>query len=67
MKMDERTKLLTGLAYVFALDELSMLGHKLSEEEIMRLILENNITLDEMTMVDELVQDVLKEVKNIDR
>ena len=65
--MDERTKLLTGLAYVFALDELSMLGHKLSEEEIMRLILENNITLDEMTMVDELVQDVLKEVKNIDR
>ena len=65
--MDERTKLLTGLAYVFALDELSMLGHKLSEDEIMRLILENNITLDEMTMVDELVQDVLKEVKNIDR
>ena len=65
--MDERTKLLTGLAYIFALDELSMLGHKLSEDEITRLILENNITLDEMTMVDELVQDVLKEVKNIDR
>ena len=62
--MDNNTRLetLTSLAYILIANELGMTELPLKEEDITLLLLENQITLEEMAFIDELVQNVLEEV-----
>ena len=61
---DKRIKILTSLAYVLIANELGITQPPLTEEELTILMLKNQVTMDEMWFLDELVQDVIEEVKN---
>lgn len=64
---EERVKTLVNLVYVLAVNELGLNSKSLTDEEITLLLLKNKITIDEMALLDELVQDVVKEVSQNDR
>jgi len=63
---DERLRILTSLAYVIIANELGLAQPQLTEEELTTLMLKNEVTMDEMWFLDELVQNVIEEVKNND-
>ena len=53
-------KTLVSLAYLLVANELGLT--KLNEEEMAELLLENEVTVEELYFLDELVQDVIEEV-----
>lgn len=59
---DERIKTLTSIAYILIANELGVNDVAITDEDIALILLQNNVTIDEMCFLDDLVQGVLEEV-----
>ena len=57
-----RTETLVSLAYILVANELGLTDKPLTEEDLTLLLLSNQVTMEEMSFLDELVQDVIEEV-----
>ena len=64
---ENRIKVLTALAYILVANELGYNDKPLTEEDITLLLMQHYVTMDEMWFLDELVRDVIQEVKKNER
>ena len=62
METTNRTQTLASIAYILVANELGLLDKPLTEEDLTLLLINNQVTTEEMWFLDELVQDTIEEV-----
>lgn len=63
---EERTKQLMSIAYIITANELGFTTPHLSEDDLAKIIEDNKITLEEMLILDEYVQNFMEFVTDGD-
>ena len=56
----KRAEVLASIAYIIVADELGITARPLEDDELVQLLVDNHVTLEEMSKLDEVIQNMLE-------
>ena len=61
---DKRAQELASIAYIIIANELGFTSEALDDVDLAHILIDNQVTLDEMMLLDEMIQNILEMFEN---